>query len=96
MKQRSLSMTGYFDKGKKTRRELFLAEMERVVPWSRLLALIEPHYPKGSRPGVARRCRWSGCFASTAFSSGTPIGPRGRGSALRLDHDAPVRGGASR
>ena len=51
MKQNSLSMTGYFDKGKKTRREVFLAEMERVVPWSRLLGLIEPHYPKGSPAG---------------------------------------------
>ena len=51
MSQRSLSMTGYFDKGKKTRREVFLAEMEQVVPWSRLLALIEPHYPKGSTAG---------------------------------------------
>src|SRR5882672_7226450 len=51
MKQRSLSMTGYFDKGKKTRREVFLGEMERVVPWSRLLVLIEPHYPKGSSAG---------------------------------------------
>ena len=51
MKQGSLSMTGYFDKGKKTRREVFLAEMERVVPWSRLLSLIEPHYPKGSDKG---------------------------------------------
>lgn len=51
MKQAALSMTGYFDKGKKTRREVFLAEMERVVPWGRLLGLIEPHYPKGSRAG---------------------------------------------
>ena len=51
MKQRSLSMTGYFDKGKKTRREQFLAEMEQVVPWARLQALIEPHYPKGSAAG---------------------------------------------
>ncbi len=33
MKQGSLSMTGYFDKGKKTRREQFLAEMDQVVPW---------------------------------------------------------------
>jgi IS5 family transposase len=47
MKQRSLAMTGYFDKGKKTRREQFLAEMDQVVPWLRLYALIEPHYPKG-------------------------------------------------
>jgi IS5 family transposase len=51
MKQQSLSMTGYFDKGKKTRREQFLAEMEQVVPWARLCALIEPHYPKGSPAG---------------------------------------------
>jgi len=51
MKQASLSMTGYFDKSKKTRREVFLAEMEGVVPWGRLCALIEPHYPKGSAAG---------------------------------------------
>ena len=51
MKQASFSMTGYFDKGKKTKREQFLAEMDQVVPWTRLLALIEPHYPKGSPAG---------------------------------------------
>ena len=31
----------------------FLAEMDAVIPWSRLLALIEPHYPKagnGTQP----------------------------------------------
>lgn len=41
-------------KKKVTRREQFLAEMEAVVPWMRLQALIEPHYPKvgpkGGRP----------------------------------------------
>jgi len=47
----SMTMTGYFDKGKKTRRELFLAEMEQAVPWARLYALIEPHYPKASPAG---------------------------------------------
>ena len=51
MKQQALSMTGYFDKGKKTRREQFLAEMDSVVPWARLCTLIEPHYPKGSSAG---------------------------------------------
>ena len=51
MKQISMSMTGYFDKGKQTRREQFLAEMEQVVPWARLCALIESHYPKGSAAG---------------------------------------------
>ena len=38
-------------KKKQTRRELFLAEMDAVVPWTRLLALIEPHYPKAGRKG---------------------------------------------
>jgi len=33
-------------KKKVTRREQFLAEMDAVVPWGRLLALLEPHYPK--------------------------------------------------
>ncbi len=41
-------------KTKLTRRERFLAEMDAVVPWGRLLALIAPHYPKvgpkGGRP----------------------------------------------
>jgi IS5 family transposase len=32
---------------KHTRKREFLDEMRRVVPWSRLIALIEPHYPKG-------------------------------------------------
>jgi IS5 family transposase len=51
MKQQALSMIGYFHKGKKTRREQFLAEMNQVVPWARLCALIEAHYPKGSPAG---------------------------------------------
>jgi IS5 family transposase len=38
-------------KKKQTRREKFLAEMDEVVPWSRLLALIEPHYPKAGPKG---------------------------------------------
>jgi transposase, IS5 family len=32
---------------KRTRKREFLDEMKRVVPWSKLIALIEPHYPKG-------------------------------------------------
>src|ERR1700722_5770916 len=36
-------------KGKVTRRERFLAEMDQVIPWARLVALIEPHYPKAGR-----------------------------------------------
>ncbi len=32
-----------------TRRERFLAEMDAVIPWKRLVALIEPRYPKAGR-----------------------------------------------
>ena len=37
----------YNGKRKQTRRKVFLAEMDQVVPWKGLIALIEPHYPKG-------------------------------------------------
>lgn len=39
--------------GRKSRRKHFINEMELVVPWSELEALVEPHYPKfgnGRRP----------------------------------------------
>ena len=40
---------------KRTRKREFLDEMERVVPWDRLVALIEPHYgTKGKASGVGR------------------------------------------
>ncbi|MFC3565719.1 IS5 family transposase [Xanthomonas dyei] len=38
-------------KRKQTRREIFLAEMEQVVPWQQLLDLIAAHYPVSGRPG---------------------------------------------
>ena len=47
--QISFAQAEYADKKKVTRRERFLGEMERVVPWARLVALIEPHYPLGQR-----------------------------------------------
>jgi IS5 family transposase len=51
--QRTLAMmTGFERYAKKTRRAIFLEEMEQVVPWAKLCALIEPHYPK---PGNGRR-----------------------------------------
>src|SRR5271170_3742960 len=48
-RQMSFAQSEYAGKKKITRREKFLGEMEVVVPWSRLVALIEPHYPKGRR-----------------------------------------------
>lgn len=53
MTQMSFSDVEYAGKRNQTRRERFLAEMEQVVPWAGLLALIELFYPKagnGRRP----------------------------------------------
>ena len=47
MKQMTFADAEYDGKRKQTRKELFLIEMDRVVPWKGLIALIEPHYPKG-------------------------------------------------
>jgi transposase, IS5 family len=46
MKQISLAEGSFEAYGKATRREQFLADMQRVVPWQSLVALIEPVYPK--------------------------------------------------
>ncbi len=61
-KQLSFASYEYAQKKRVTRREKFLGEMEQVVPWARLEALIEPVYPTGGRVGrqpigVARMLR---------------------------------------
>jgi IS5 family transposase len=53
MSQISFADAEQAGKRKKTRREVFLAEMELVVPWKAMLKVIEPHYPvagRGRRP----------------------------------------------
>ena len=47
--QLSFAQAEYAGKKKVTRRERFLAEMEKVVPWARLVSVVEPHYPAGKR-----------------------------------------------
>ena len=44
--QRTFASMAWGAKGKVPRRERFLAEMDAVIPWLRLLRLSEPHYPK--------------------------------------------------
>ena len=51
--QRTLSSIAYDTKRKVTRREQFLQEMDAVIPWTTLAALVAPHYPtagRGRRP----------------------------------------------
>lgn len=55
MKQISLAATGFEITTKRTRKREFLDEMNQVVPWAELIALIEPHAPAGKtgRPPFA-------------------------------------------
>lgn len=57
MKQMSLGNTGFELSNKRTRKREFLDEMNLVVPWGELVALIAPHAPapgaKGGRPPFA-------------------------------------------
>jgi IS5 family transposase len=53
MKQTTFASVAYDRKGKVTRRERFLSEMDQVIPWGSILGLIEAHYPKagnGTQP----------------------------------------------
>jgi IS5 family transposase len=54
MKQTTFASLAWNAKGRTTRRERFLAEMNAVIPWARLTVLIAPHYPqgKGGRPAM--------------------------------------------
>lgn len=71
---------------KQTKREKFLSDMELVVPWQALIALIEPYYPKaskkGGRPGLpipwprSRRLLRSSCCGSIFCSIGIPSATR--------------------
>ena len=75
MKQISFATQAESVKKRKTKRERFLEEMEAVVPWAALVALIEPHYPKagkGRRPrGMETMLRIGACQDSCRLSHAT-------------------------
>ena len=89
MKQRTLAMMNGFERySKKTRRTLFLEEMEQVVPWAELCALIEPVYPKAGLPvagGQRAAAGGGGADAADLFFAAVvqSIGPGGGGGAVR-------------
>lgn len=90
MKQISLASSGFEKFSRATKRSVFLAEMDRVVPWSALCQLVEPVYPQnevGRPPTVAR------ADAADPLSAGLvqSVGPSGGRSAVRLGSDAAVR-----
>jgi IS5 family transposase len=54
MKQLTLAMVGFERYAKTTRRGVFLAEMDKVVPWASLCKLVAPFYPRAGngRPPI--------------------------------------------
>jgi len=91
--QRSFSRAGFAAKKKTTRREKFQSRMEEVIPWSKLQAVIGPHYPQGGRGpppvGLERMLRvyflqqWYG-LADEAIGVEKRAGDRGLGTEDRL------------
>src|SRR5690606_41591267 len=69
MKQQTFASVAWQRKGKVTRRERFLAEMDAVIPWRRLIELIEPYYhdPEGRAASLPDS---SGCCGSTFLING--------------------------
>ena len=49
MQQTSLSDIEYANRRKQTRKDLFLDQMDRLVPWDRWFKRIRPFYPDGKR-----------------------------------------------
>jgi transposase, IS5 family len=49
--QQTLATAGFELHRKRTRRDVFLSEMDRIVPWAKLCALIEPNYPSNEGAG---------------------------------------------
>ena len=47
--QHTFAGVAYTSKKKQTKRERFLTEMDAVIPWGELLALVAPHYPTAGR-----------------------------------------------
>ena len=89
MTQLTFSDAGYAGKRKRARREAFLAEMNQMVPWDALLALIEPHcpIPEGAFQGLGQEHRADGHLvravepvdgAWTIVGDGRVIAPAGR------------------
>src|SRR5437868_14279455 len=75
MKQRTLAMmTGFEQYTRKTRRAIFLEEMEQVVPWRELCALVAPHYPQPGtgRPPVGVECMLRIYFLKQWFDLSVP------------------------
>ena len=91
MKQRALA--GFEKYGKVARRAQFLADMDQVMSWDKLVGLIRPHYPtmgeQGGRPAVPAGAYAPGVLPATVVQ---PVGSGRRRGVVRLGHHAPLCG----
>ncbi len=86
-------MTGFEQYTKKTRRAIFLEEMEQVVPW-RSWRVVRAGRAALSQAGERAAAGGSGAHAADLLSAAVvqPVGPGGGRGAVRLGGDAAVRG----
>lgn len=72
--QLSFSSANFDRHARPTRRSEFLAQMEAVMPWERLLAVIAPHYPtgEGGRPSIPLERMLRIYFLQQWFNLGDP------------------------
>ena len=98
-KQMTLAMqsdSGFEKHRKPTRRDEFLAQMDKVVPWLDLCALIAPVYPQARERGGRRPIGLERMLRIYFFAAVVrPFGPWGGRIAVRLAGDASVRGDRS-
>jgi IS5 family transposase len=73
-KQMTLASGGFEKYTKTTRRAQFLAQMDRIVPWAALCALIDPVYPKAGngRPPIDLELMLRVCFLQHGFNLSDP------------------------
>lgn len=72
--QMSFAATGFDQFARSTKRAKFLSEMDRIVPWERLCAIVAPHYPtgEGGRPAIALERMLRIYFLQQWFNLGDP------------------------
>lgn len=72
--QMTFAASGFDHFARPTRRATFLTEMDRIVPWARLCAVVAPYYPtgEGGRPSIALERMLRIYFLQQWFNLGDP------------------------
>ena len=72
--QMSFARAGFDQFARSTKRAKFLSEMDRIVPWERLCAVVRPYYPtgEGGRPAIDLERMLRIYFLQQWFNLGDP------------------------